>query len=96
MRSRDRRSLTHRSFVLRTSLFNLFYTCDGACFFGVGNTTEIICGKEGLRMGCPFKDSYGFDLALDCAARRNNLHIVRAITDDSVLAVRSSHRLPPT
>jgi hypothetical protein len=73
------------------SLFNLFYKCDGACFFSVGNSTEIIWGKEGVRMGCPL-GSFVFDLALQAvleqAARRNNLHIVRAITDDSVLAVR--------
>jgi hypothetical protein len=46
-----------------TSLFNLFYTVDGACFFTVDEVVETIWSAEGVRMGCPL-GSFGFDLAL--------------------------------
>jgi hypothetical protein len=36
-----------------TSLFNLFYTCESACLFSVGDATKVVWSREGVRMGCP-------------------------------------------
>ena len=73
-----------------TSLFNLFYTVAGACFFTVDEAVEIIWSAEGVRMGCPL-GSFGFDLALQAVlervAERNPDMVVRALTDDCKLAV---------
>jgi hypothetical protein len=73
-----------------TSLFNLFYTVDGAGFFIVEGSVEIVWSAEGVRQGCPF-GSFGFDLALQDTLERcakNSDVVVRAITDDANLAVR--------
>jgi hypothetical protein len=74
-----------------TSLFNLFYTCESACLFSVGDATKVVWSREGVRMGCPL-GSVGFDLALQAvleqASQRKGLHVVRAITDDAAIAVR--------
>ncbi len=58
---------------LLTSLFNLFYTVYGACFYAVGEVVELIWSAEGARMGCVL-GTFGFDLALQgpllrCAAK---------------------------
>ena len=73
-----------------TSLFNLFYTVDGACFYTVDGVVELVWSAEGVRMGCPL-GSLGFDLALQgplerCAARSRST-VVRSLTDDCNLAV---------
>jgi hypothetical protein len=73
-----------------TSLFNLFYTVDGACFYTVDGVVELVWSAEGVRMGCPL-GSFGFDLALQgplerCAARSRST-VVRSLTDDCNLAV---------
>ena len=73
-----------------TSLFNLFYTVDGACFYAIGEVVELIWSAEGARMGCPL-GSFGFDLALQgpllrCAAKTPNV-VVRSLTDDCNLAL---------
>ena len=73
-----------------TSLFNLFYTTDGACFYTVDGVVETIWSAEGVRMGCPL-GSFGFDLTLQgplerCAAR-SPFTVVRSLTDDCNLAV---------
>ena len=72
-----------------TSLFNLFYTVDGACFYTVDGVVDVVWSAEGVRMGCPM-GSFGFDLALQgplerCAAR-NPDKVVRSLTDDCKLA----------
>ena len=73
-----------------TSLFNLFYAVDGACFFALDGVAEIIWSAEGVRMGCPL-GSFGFDLALqailnNCANRHPKV-LVRSLTDDCNLMV---------
>ena len=73
-----------------TSLFNLFYTVDGAGFFIVEGSVEIVWSAEGVRQGCPF-GSFGFDLALQdtlerCAKGDPDI-TVRAVTDDANLAI---------
>ena len=45
------------------SLFNLFYTVDGACFYVVDGVVEVIWSAEGERMGCSL-GSFGFDLRM--------------------------------
>jgi hypothetical protein len=52
-----------------TSLFNLFYTCESACLFSVGDATKVVWSREGVRMGCPL-GSFGFDLALQAVGTR--------------------------
>ena len=79
-----------------TSLFNLFYTVDGACFYTVDGVVELVWSAEGVRMGCPL-GSLGFDLALQgpldrCAARRRST-VGPSLTDDCTLAgLRPSDR----
>ena len=72
-----------------TSLFNLFYTVDGACFFTVDEVVETIWSAEGVRMGC-LLGSLGFDLALqgplERCAKKHSDTLLRSLTDDCNMA----------
>jgi hypothetical protein len=52
-----------------TSLFNLFYTCESACIFSVGDATNAVWSREGVRVSPHETSSHGF--ASDSASHRS-------------------------